>query len=157
MQATSVGELLNAGIEHAGEESVLESLVEVAHRPQLGLDPALLYAVLKRFQPLEREIVFHHAVEGSFRRQHPALDREMNALQPLRIQEAGGVAKDHPAVARDWRNAPPAAIWQGLRAVANHLPAFQQFGDEWVLFEFLQHALGIEARITIVESGDETK
>src|SRR5271157_589887 len=156
-ETTSSGELLNASMKHAGEEAVLESLVEVAHRPQLGLDPTSLNAVLEGLQHLKRKIVVHHAVEGSLCRQHSALDREMNSFKPLRIQESGGVAQHHPAVARERRNAPPPPVRQGLRAVADHLSTLQQLGDEGVLLKFLQHALRVKARIAIVESGDKAE
>src|SRR5271157_919270 len=156
-QTTSAGELLNAGMKHAGEEAVLESLMEVTHRPQFGLDPTFLDAILEGLQRLKRKIVFHHAVEGSLRRQHSALDRQMNPFEPLRIQESGGVSEHHPAVARERRNAPPTPVRQGLRAVADHLSILQQLGDEGVLLKFLQHALRVEARIAVVESSDETE
>src|SRR5579864_5332020 len=81
----------------------------------------------------------------------------MNSLEPGRIEEAGGVAEDHPSVAGDGRDRPPTAIGHGLRAIADHLAAFEQLGDKWMLLEFLQHVLGIEPRIGIVESGDETE
>ena len=55
------------------------------------------------------------------------------------------------------RNRPPAAVGQRLGAVADHLAAFEQLGDERMLLEFLQHTLRIEARIGIVEPGDEAE
>src|SRR5271167_4953959 len=48
--ATSASELLNAGVEHAGEEAVFEALVEIAYRPQLRFDPTFLDAVLESLQ-----------------------------------------------------------------------------------------------------------
>ena len=136
---------------------MLEALVEVAHRPQLLLDPALLDALLESFQHGEREVALHHRVEGGLGRQHAALDGEVDALKPLRIQEARRVAEHHPAVAGQRWNAPPAAIGQRLRAVADHLAAFQQLGDERMLLELLQHVLRIDAGIAIVEAGDEAE
>ena len=81
----------------------------------------------------------------------------MNPFQALRIQQAGGVAEDHPAIAGQRRNRPPAAVGHRLRAVADHLAAFEKLGDERVFLEFLQDALGIEARIGIVEPGHEAE
>ena len=81
----------------------------------------------------------------------------MNSFQALRIQQAGGVAEDHPAVAGQRRNRPPAAVRQGFRAVADHLAALKKLGDERVLLELLQDALGIEARVGIVEPDHEAE
>src|SRR5271166_2633949 len=151
LQAASAGELLDACVEHAGEEPIFEALMKVAHWPKLALDPALLDAVLKRLEHLQREVVLRHAVKGSLGRQHSALDSEMNSLQPLRIQKASGIAEHHPSVSRQRRNAPPAAVGQRLRAVAHHLSAFQKLGDEGMLLEFLQYVLRVEAWIAVVE------
>src|SRR5579864_7670946 len=81
----------------------------------------------------------------------------MYALQPLRVQKPGRVSDNHPAIARKRRNRPPAAIRQRFRAIADHLAAFEQLRDEWMSLEFLQHVLGIGARIGIVESDYETQ
>ena len=40
MQAAAAGDLLQAGVEHAGKKPVLEALMEVAHLPELVFDPA---------------------------------------------------------------------------------------------------------------------
>ena len=81
----------------------------------------------------------------------------MNSLQALRIQKAGGVAEDHPAIARNRRNRPPSAVRHRLRAVADHLAAFEQLRDKRMLLEVLQHVLRIEPRIGIVEAGHEAE
>ena len=81
----------------------------------------------------------------------------MNSLQARGIQEAGGVADDHPAVARQRRNRPPSAVRQRLGAVADHLAAREQLGNEGMLLERLQHMLRIEARVGIIESGYEAE
>ena len=46
-QAASAGELLQAGVDHAAPESMLESLVEVADLPELVFDPARFHSPLK--------------------------------------------------------------------------------------------------------------
>src|ERR1700680_2499693 len=112
---------------------MLESLMEVADLPKLVFDPAGFDSLLESAQRGGRRIIFQQRLESSFCCEHAALNRQMNSLQPLRIEEAGGVAEDHPAVACDRRNRPPAAIGQRLRAVANHLGAFKQLRNEWVL------------------------
>ncbi len=108
---------------------MLEALMKVADLPELVLDPARFHSLLKIAERRGREIIFLQRFERSLGGQHAALDGEMNSLQPLRIQEAGGVAEDHPAVAGNRRNRPPAAVGQRLRAVANHLAAFEQLAQ----------------------------
>src|SRR5215467_10218953 len=48
--ATAAGELLNAGVNHATPEAVLEALMEVAHFPELFPNPAVLNSLLERAQ-----------------------------------------------------------------------------------------------------------
>ncbi len=102
-------------------------------------------------------IIFLQRFECGFGGEHAALDGEMNALEARGVHEAGGVAENHPAIAGNRRNRPPAAVRHRLRAVADHLSAFEQLSNEGMLLEFLQHALRVEARVGIVESSDETE
>src|ERR1700737_3398153 len=81
----------------------------------------------------------------------------MDSLQALRIEEAGSVAEDHPAVAREGRNRPPAAVGQRLGAIADHFAAFEKAGHERMPLEFLQHALRVKPWVGIVESDDEAE
>src|SRR5438067_1520240 len=110
---------------HAVPEAVLESLMEVAHWPQLLLNPALLNFLLERAELGGGKVAATHRFKRRLRRQHATLDCQMNSLQPLRIQESGRVAKDHPAIAGNWRNGPPSAIRQRLCSIANHLAAVE--------------------------------
>src|SRR5215472_6090515 len=155
-QAAAAGELLQARMEHPCTESFFESLVEVAHLPEFGLDPAGIDSVLELTERGDRRIVLAESFEGGFRGQHSALDREMDSLQALRIEEAGRVAKDHPAVAGYRWNRPPSTIGQRLGAVADHLSAGEQAGDERMLLEVLQHMLRVEARVRIVKPRNES-
>src|SRR5579864_1993486 len=81
----------------------------------------------------------------------------MDSFQTLRIQESGGVADDHPAIASKRRNRPPAAIWQRFRAIAHHFATLEQLRNKWMSLEFLQHVLGIGSRVGIIESDYETQ
>src|SRR5580698_200741 len=81
----------------------------------------------------------------------------MNSFEALRVKETGGVAENHPAVARDRRNRPPAAIRQRLRAVANHLAALEQLRHKRMLLEIMQHVLRIQTWVGIIEAGDEAE
>ena len=136
---------------------MLETLMEVAYLPEFVLDPAGFDPQLKLAERGRGEVIVFQGFEGSFGSQHPAFDGEMNPLQALRIEQPGRVADDHPAVAGQRRNRPPAAVGQSFRSVANHLAALEQGGDEPMLLEILQHVLRIEARVEIVEPGDETE
>src|SRR5579863_5703840 len=131
--------------------------MEVAYGPQLFLDPAVLDARLECLQHGQGEITLRHCIESGFSGEHAALDRKVDALQALRIQETRGVAENHPAIARKRWYGPPAAVGQRLGAVAHHLSTFQQLGDKRVLLEFLQDVLRINPLILVVESSDESK
>ena len=71
-------------------------------------------------------VVLQQRVKRGFGGEHAALDGEVNALEALRVEEAGGVADDHPAIAGQRRHRPPSAIGQRLCAVADHLAALEQ-------------------------------
>src|SRR5690348_10809014 len=144
-------------MEDAGPESVLESLVKIAYFPKLFSDPAALYAALKGAESRGRSIGLLQRLECSFGRKHATLNGEVDALQALRIQKSCRVAQNHPAIAGNGRNRPPAAIGQRLGAVTNHLAAFEQLGDEGVLLKILQHVLRIEAGIGVIQAGYESE
>src|SRR5207249_3479231 len=91
-------DLLQAGMDHAAQESMLESLMEVADFPKLFFDPTGFDSFRVLPNRGGRKIVALHRFEGCFRRQHAALDGQVNALEPLRIQQTGGVAGNHPAI-----------------------------------------------------------
>ncbi len=80
----------------------------------------------------------------------------MNPFQARGIQEAGGVSNDHPSIAAERRQRPPSAIGKRLGAVADHLATGKQLGNKRMLFEGLKHALRVEARVAIIEPGNET-
>src|SRR5207302_4443644 len=120
---------------------MLEALVEVADFPQLLFYPAVLDSSLEVAQGCCRRVPLFESFEGCFRREHAALDGEMNSFEPLRIQKSGGVTQDHPAVSGNRRDRPPPTVRKRLGAVTNHLAALEQIGDEGMFFEFLQNAL----------------
>src|ERR1700757_1294401 len=81
----------------------------------------------------------------------------MNPFQARGIKKAGGVSDDHPSIAGERRQRPPSAIGKSLGAVTDHLAAIEQLGNKRMLFESLQHVLRVEARVAIVESGNESE
>src|SRR4051794_6639291 len=96
VQSTSARKLLNTGVEHSREKAVLEPLMKITYRPKLSFDPTFFDAVLKLLENIERVVIFRHGFKGRLGSQHPALDRQVNALKALRIQEARGISKNQP-------------------------------------------------------------
>src|SRR6202023_1308538 len=115
--------------------------MEIAHFPQLIFDPAGIDALLILPEPGFAEIVFEECGKSCFCGEHSALNGQVNALEALRVQEAGRVTDDHPAVAGERRHGEPSAIGKRLGAVPDHLAATQHAGDEWMGLEYLQDAL----------------
>src|SRR5206468_8973024 len=76
---------------------------------------------------------------------------------PLRVEEARRVADEQEAVAVKLRDRVEAARGNRLRAVANHLPAFEQLSDERMLFEPLELGVRIKKRVLIIQAGDVTE
>src|SRR5579872_2476678 len=91
-QAATSGELLNSCMEQACEESMLESLMKVANFPKFVFDPTGFNLLLKAAQHSSGKIIFLQRLESGLRGQHTALDRQMNAFEALRVEEAGRVA-----------------------------------------------------------------
>src|SRR5580692_3189630 len=111
--------------------------MKVAHLPELIFNPAGLDLLLEATQCSDGRIVFFQCFKSSFSREHAALDRQMNSLEALRVQETGRVAENHPTVARDGGNRPPAAVRQRLRSVANHFAVRKQLRNEGMPLEVL--------------------
>jgi len=102
-----------------------------------------------------RGIILQQGFESGLRGDHAALHGEVNAFEARGIDEASGVAGNHEAVARESGERPPSAVGQGLRAIADHAPALEQFGDEGVTLESGALDAGRGA-VPIVESGLRT-
>src|SRR5260221_2572611 len=81
----------------------------------------------------------------------------MNPFEARGLKEAGGVANDHPSLAGERRQRPPSAVRKRLGAIADHFAAVEQLGNKRMLLEGLKHVLRVEARVAIVESGNESK
>src|SRR5271154_5333510 len=78
----------------------------------------------------------------------------MNAFQPLRVQEAGAVTEQHPAVSRELRHGEPATIGKALGTISDHFAALEDSPDEGVALEALEDGMGVGARVLVVEAGD---
>src|SRR5580658_2733327 len=123
----AVENLLERGVEYASDHAILESLVEVAYPPHLIVNPAAFDTALKlgknSRRRCRRQVGIHQRFECGLSRQHATFDGQMNAFQARGIQEAGGVANDHPSVAAERWQRPPSTIGKRLGAIANHLAA----------------------------------
>ena len=126
--------------------------MEISHGPQLFFDPALLDLARKRRERFRRGVARLERLENRLRREHSALDRRVNALEALRIQQAGRIADDQPAVHILARHGIPAAVGNRLRAVAHQLAAFENALEERMRLVFLKRFVRIEARIVIFEA-----
>src|SRR5438132_9169760 len=142
---------------HAAHETVLKSLVEVTDFPKFISDPTGFDLLGVTANCGGGKIAAFHGVECRLRRQHAALDGKMNALEPLRVEQARRVASDHPAIAGHARHRPPTAIGECLGAIADHLSASQQLANERVLLKTLQRMLRIEAWVFVIQSGDKSE
>src|ERR1700757_1431608 len=93
-KATASSELLQAGVEHAGEKSLFKCLMEVTHLPQFFFDPAGVDFFLELAERRGGGIAFRERIEGRLGGEHAALDGEVNALQALRVHEARRVTEN---------------------------------------------------------------
>src|SRR5256714_8019923 len=131
--------------------------MKVADAPKLLRDPALAYQTAVALELLLREVFDQQRLEYGLRGEHAALDGRVDALQPLRVEKARGVADEQEAVAVELRDGVEAARGNRLRAVANHLAAFKEARDERVLLESLKLRVRVEQRIAVVESRHVTE
>ena len=146
---------LDAGVEQAGEQAVLESLVEVAHAPELGGGPRVLDAPLVAGEALRREVAGQQALEQRLGGEHARLDREVDALEPGAVQESARVAAQEQAVGRELRHRPPAALGDRLGAVGDRLAALEQRPHQRMGLEALEVGVRVAGRIARVEPGHE--
>ena len=80
----------------------------------------------------------------------------MNSFQPLRIEEAGAVADQQRDVGGGGGDGKISALGNRLRAVANHLPAFEQPAQPRMCFPLLESVVRVKARVLVIEAGDES-
>src|SRR5689334_9053036 len=91
VQTASSGNLLDGGVEHTFQHSVLEALMEVADLPELFSNPALVHARWIIGQLSLTEVVVEQRLVSRLCREHAALNGEVNPFESLRVEEAGGV------------------------------------------------------------------
>src|SRR5688572_1627562 len=71
------------------EQPVLERLMHMLHWPHFGADPALPDFLVVLHQPRFRRVARDDSIERGLRREHTGFHREMNALEPERIEKPG--------------------------------------------------------------------
>src|ERR1700726_3485043 len=131
-QGAAAGDHLQSRVEYSSVKPLLKSLVHVADFPELVFDPTGFDFLLIRSESCYRRIIFLQRFECSLGGQHAALDCKVNALEARGIQESCRVAEDHPSITSDRRNGPPAAVRHRLRAIADHLSAFEQLRNKGI-------------------------
>src|SRR5215510_1175273 len=88
--------------------------------------------------------------------EHACFEGQMDTFQPHRVQESGRIADDHsPAKVILWER-PIAAFRDRLCAVRAQSPTFENAAYIRVCFEFLKPLMGIESRIEIVQTNNES-
>jgi hypothetical protein len=114
------------GKEHAGKESVAECLMHVADWIQLRADRAGIELLLIPPQRSGGGVVSADRLERRFGGKHAGAHREVDTLEPHRIHEAAGVARDQPPVHVRLGDRVPASLRQRLRSIADHRPPVEQ-------------------------------
>ena len=74
----------------------------------------------------------------------------------IELRNAAGIARDQRAIHVRLRDRVPSAFGQRLGAVADHLAAVEQPGDERMLLEAIERHVRVEQRILVVEPDHET-
>ena len=151
------GDHLQRRVKHSLEKSSLEALMVIPYLPEFLVHPARFPLGFKLLQPSEGKIIRRHGFGNRFRRQHSGLERQVDSLQPLRIQESRRVThRQRPFhCRREQRKV--AAFGNRLRAVADHLPVFKQTPDKRVHLEPTERFMRIKARVVIIKPHDQTE
>ena len=93
--------------------------MEIADCPHFLFDVAPFHFLRKRGELLCRKIARQQRLENRLSGEHAALHGQVDSLQPLRIEEARRIADDQRAIHVRARHGVPAAVREGLRAVAH--------------------------------------
>ncbi len=139
-------------MEEAAEQTVLKGLVEIAHQAQFFFDVALFHFFLKRAQFGRGSISRFQRFKNGFGGEHSALDGHVNALEPLRIEKAGGIPDDQTAVHIRARHGIPSAGGNRFCAVADQPTAFENSFQEGMRLPNLKGFVRIELRIRVFET-----
>src|SRR5215469_8971232 len=89
VQPAATGNLLQARMQEAVDHTVLETLVKVADFIKFIANPTGVYFVFQLLQHRLAEIVFQQRFKRGLRREHSALESQVNTFLPLRIEKAG--------------------------------------------------------------------
>src|SRR5687767_15989581 len=153
----STGNKLQPGVDQPQPTSVSKSGVEVSHLAQFGNDPTLVHEPLIVGQLFRREVARDKRLEDRFGGEHATLDRGVNSFQTLRVEKTGAVAREQHTVGISARHCKVTAGGDRLRAVTDHLAAFEQFCQVRMGLKKLKLGVWIDQWIFVVESGDVTE
>src|SRR5690606_13828231 len=93
--AAAAGDHAEAGIENAAHRAaVVEALVEIAGRPHLLADPALVDLLIEAQEPRRVDAAFLERLEDRLGGHHAAFHRQVHAFELLAVEEAAAVP-DH--------------------------------------------------------------
>ena len=96
-------------------------------------------------------------LEGRFGREHAGAHRQVDALEPHRVDESTGITSDEAAVHVGSRDRVPAALGQRFRAIPDQRTTAQQLGNERMLLEAVERHVRIEERIVVIEADHEAQ
>src|SRR5438876_3648629 len=130
--------------------------MNVAYGIELTPDRSFVDLRFELLEPRCRHVAGADGIERRIGGQHARPHGEVDAFQPHRIHEPGRVTNDERAARVTARNRVPAALGQRFRAVAHHLPAFDDLPDERVQLEAVEGDVRVEHWISVVEASDES-
>src|SRR5215475_3350025 len=129
--------------------------MEIADFVKLIVDVALFDQLVEPLQLRLVEAPGEERLEDSLGGEHPRLYSHVDAFEPLRIEEAGRIADDQKTVAVVFRLRQQSAFGNGLRAVMEHLAAFEHLRDRRVLFELVEEPVWVGERVVIIQPDDQ--
>src|SRR4029077_8231952 len=124
-ETAATSDELQSCFHEAGIQAAVKGLMEIPYFPQFFFDPTIVELLLIRSELCGRGVARAEGFVDCFGGEHATFDRRVNAFEALGIQQACGITDDQAAVDKTFRHGIPAAVWDGLRAVANELAAFE--------------------------------
>src|SRR5579884_297824 len=154
-ETAPAGEHAEAGIEHAVNQTVLESLMEVASREEFRVRPRLFELRFVRAQLRRVERACPSCLERRFGREHPGFHRQVHTFEAHAVEEAGGIAHQHQAVGVQARHRVQTAFGNRFCSVTQQFCSFEQFAHYGLRFEELKEIVRIRRGIFVVQPRDE--
>src|SRR5437879_368820 len=109
--------------------------MKIAHAAQLASDPAFIHFAAKCRKLFGGSVTSAQGFENRLRSEHTALDGHVNALEPLRIQQARGIADDQTSGKISTGDGIPATDRNRFGAIPNEFAAFENPADKRMSLE----------------------